>query len=172
MTLLFLSGRLNQLVYPTHFGMNKRSQTCSTFAQRSGSFHMTQRVDYATFLLTVLAQSGERIPLSSIARQNHLSFAFLQKMAGLLRVAGLIRSIRGKTGGYVLAKPCNKIIFRDIVHAVEGEVAPHACVQKHSSSFVCPRMSLCSIRPALNRLHTQMQELYLSKPLTYFLHQQ
>ena len=132
---------------------------------------MTQKVDYALFLLTILAQSSERLSLRGIADRNSLSFSFLQKMAGLLRSAGLIRASRGNIGGYILAKPCSTILFGDVVRAVEGESIPHACVSEKSTVHACPRKALCTIRPALQKLHTQMQHLYLSKPLTYFIQQ-
>lgn len=140
--------------------------------KKSGSFQMTQKVDYALFLLTVLAQSSERLSLRIIAERNQLSFAFLQKIAGLLRSAGLIRAMRGNRGGYVLAKPCSRILFRDIVRAVEGDSIPHRCVSEQCSMRICPRKEFCTIRPALQRLHARMQDLYLSKPLTYFIHMQ
>lgn len=133
---------------------------------------MTQKVDYALFLLTILAQQSERLSLRAIAERNSLSFAFLQKIAGLLRSAGLIKAIRGNLGGYALAKPSARIRFRDIVIAVEGQTAPHACLQERSTSHACPRKALCTIRPALQRLYAQMQHLYLSKPLTYFIQEQ
>lgn len=152
--------------------MNKRISACFNPPQRSGSFHMTQKVDYALFLLTVLAQSSSHVSLRTIAQENRLSFAFLQKMAGLLRSAGLIQATRGNTGGYILALPVGRILFRDVVYAVEGEIAPLQCVSKRRSSRQCPRRAFCAIRPALRRIHAQMQDLYLSKPLTYFLSQQ
>lgn len=130
---------------------------------------MTQKVDYALFLLTILAQSRAQVSLRIIAERNNLSFSFLQKMAGLLRSAGLIKAVRGKVGGYSLARPSASILFRDIVRAVEGEPAPHACVSERRTLRSCPRQAGCSIRPALQRLQGKMQDLYLSKPLTYFL---
>ncbi|MEK7649310.1 MAG: Rrf2 family transcriptional regulator [Patescibacteria group bacterium] len=152
--------------------MNKGHTVCSDQASRSGSFQMTQKVDYALFLLTVLAKFSEHTSLRSIAERNHLSFAFLQKVARLLRSADIIKSARGREGGYTLAKSSAHILFRDIVLAVEGQTVPHACLSERRTSHACPRKALCSIRPALQRLHTQMQQLYLSKPLTYFLHKQ
>ncbi len=152
--------------------MNKQRTSCSNKASRSGSFQMTQKVDYALFLLTVLAQQQGHLSLRTIAERNHLSFAFLQKIAGLLRVAGIIRAMRGSVGGYALVKSSSQIRFHDIVIAVEGQTAPHACLHEQRTKPVCPRKALCTIRPALQRLHTQMQKLYLSKPLTYFLAKQ
>ena len=39
-----------------------------------------------------------------------------------LKVAGLVRSLRGKQGGYLLARPRSEITLGDVVRAVEGEV--------------------------------------------------
>lgn len=152
--------------------MNRINRTCETHSKNSGSFQMTQKVDYALFLLTILAQSSKRISVRAIANEHHLSFAFLQKMARPLRSAGIIKAARGKAGGYELAKKANSITFRDIVRAVEGESAPSSCLALGLKHSACPRKALCTIRPALKKIHQQMQELYLSKPLTYFFHKQ
>lgn len=152
--------------------MNRAPRVCSTHVKNSGSFRMTQKVDYALFFLTVLARDRTRISVRSIAHTHHLSFAFLQKMARLLRSAGIIASVRGNAGGYELVKKASSITFRDIVRAVEGEFAPSACLSGRETRSVCPRKALCTIRPALKEIHNQMQELYLSRPLTFFLPKQ
>src|SRR5699024_3440707 len=64
------------------------------------------------------------ISLKSIAEEKNLSTHYLEQLAAPLRNAGLIRSIRGAYGGYVLAKPASDISSGDIIRVLEGPITP------------------------------------------------
>lgn len=88
----------------------------------------------------------------------------------MLRKKRLIQAERGNTGGYRLARSPERIFFRDILTAVEGTVLVSGCLASDSRVRIsCPRRGLCTIRPALKKIQKDMQNLYLSKPLTYFM---
>lgn len=55
--------------------------------------------------------------------------------------AGLLKSVRGKGGGYVLAKPMGEISAGDILRAAEGERSTVAC---EGLDGTCGRSDLCS----------------------------
>ncbi|WP_085991817.1 cysteine metabolism transcriptional regulator CymR [Oceanobacillus senegalensis] len=60
--------------------------------------------------------------LKSIAKDNDLSEHYLEQLASPLRNAGLIKSIRGAYGGYVLAKNAKEIKAGDIIRVLEGPI--------------------------------------------------
>lgn len=62
--------------------------------------------------------------LKSIAKDNDLSEHYLEQLASPLRNAGLIKSIRGAYGGYVLAKDPKEIKAGDIIRVLEGPITP------------------------------------------------
>ncbi|MDO8490353.1 MAG: Rrf2 family transcriptional regulator [bacterium] len=136
---------------------------------RSGALHLTQKVDYALYLLTCLAQysDGQHSSIATIAKKSHLSFSFLQKVANILKRAGLIHSHRGKDGGYSLAHKPSDIVLRDVIEALEGPITVMACAgeAKHD----CPRKSFCSIRSGFQKMNDEIHVAYLSKTLTDFL---
>lgn len=79
--------------------------------------------------LTIMIELGKRhgegpISLKSIAKTHDLSEHYLEQLAGPLRNAGLIRSIRGAYGGYVLAKEPSMITAGDIIRVLEGPISP------------------------------------------------
>lgn len=152
--------------------MNKASKQVCQKEVRKGSLHLSQKVDYGLFLLAALAQQphGASSSLRTIADENSLSFAFLQKVAFLLRQAGLIRATRGREGGYVLNKAPNCIHFKDIIEALEGPIAIMSCMTENTQKKnMCPRQRFCSIRPTLKRINDEMKQLYYSKTLSHFL---
>lgn len=73
------------------------------------------------------------------ARQN-ISPKYLDHILSSLRRAGLIKNIRGKGGGYLLARPASDINLKEIVEAVEGSLAPVECVD---DARLCDRNATC-----------------------------
>lgn len=79
---------------------------------------------YGLTLMIELARNfGEGpISLKSIAEQKELSNHYLEQLATPLRNAGLIRSVRGPYGGYVLAKEPSEITSGDVIRVLEGPI--------------------------------------------------
>ena len=66
---------------------------------------------------------GQPVALLTIAKRQHLSDGYLESMFGALRRAGLVRSMKGVGGGYVLARPASDISVGDILHVLEGDLS-------------------------------------------------
>lgn len=76
-----------------------------------------------------LAVWGEKEPVSltSIAERQDISVSYLEQLMAKLKRAGLVNSIRGVNGGYVIAKPAEEISVGDVLRALEGDLAPVEC---------------------------------------------
>lgn len=66
-----------------------------------------------------LQEGMSPLPLVALAREQGVSVSSLEKIAALLRRAGLLRAVRGPGGGYILARPASQINLADIITAVE-----------------------------------------------------
>lgn len=78
-----------------------------------------------TIMIALAKKHGEGpTSLKSIARDHDLSEHYLEQLASPLRNAGLIKSIRGAYGGYVLAKQPDRITSGDIIRVLEGPITP------------------------------------------------
>lgn len=74
-----------------------------------------------TIMIELAKKNGEGpIPLKSIAQGNNLSEHYLEQIVSPLRNAGLVKSIRGAYGGYILAKEPSNITAGDIIRVLEG----------------------------------------------------
>jgi Rrf2 family transcriptional regulator, cysteine metabolism repressor len=89
----------------------------------------TTKAEYGVRLLVQLgARSGEApVSLKAIAEAENLPLAYLERIAALLKKAGLVEATRGAHGGYVLAKPAEEITMDHVVLALEGAIAPMEC---------------------------------------------
>jgi Rrf2 family protein len=89
----------------------------------------TTKAEYGVRLLIGLGLSGGDRPVSlkSVADAENLPLAYLERIAALLKRAGLVTSTRGAHGGYVLALPAEEITMDRVVLALEGAIAPMEC---------------------------------------------
>jgi Rrf2 family transcriptional regulator, cysteine metabolism repressor len=82
------------------------------------------------------------VPLAEIAEHDGMPLAYLEHLVARLRKAGLIDSRRGSRGGYLLARPAERITMAEVVEALEGSIAPIECIsQGPDGSIVCSRES-------------------------------
>ncbi|HLQ97905.1 MAG TPA: Rrf2 family transcriptional regulator [Candidatus Dormibacteraeota bacterium] len=79
---------------------------------------------YGLTIMIELARKYGKGPISlkSIAEDNDLSAHYLEQLAAPLRNAGLIKSIRGAYGGYILGKEPMTIKAGDIIRVLEGPI--------------------------------------------------
>lgn len=84
---------------------------------------------YAVMAMADLTKHGgeEAMPLSAIAERQQLSVAYLEQIFVRLRRAGLVDSIRGRTGGYCLVRPAHEISVMEILEAVEEATRMTRC---------------------------------------------
>lgn len=77
-----------------------------------------------TIMIELAKKYGEGpISLKSIAQTNDLSEHYLEQLVAPLRNAGLVKSIRGAYGGYVLGDLPSKISAGDIIRVLEGPIS-------------------------------------------------
>ncbi len=99
----------------------RRSRRCSNktigvfmkFSKKS-RYGITALID-----LTVYSKSGH-VSLNSIAQRNNISVQYLEQVFGALRRAGIIQSVKGPQGGYLLGDVPERITVAEIVEALEG----------------------------------------------------
>ena len=99
---------------------------------------------YALRLMIYIAAFGgleRRIALREVAEREGISLKYLEQLVRPLMQAGLLRSVRGKGGGYELGRDASEIRAGDILRAAEGDRAPVAC---EGLEGACGRAKLCS----------------------------
>ena len=78
-----------------------------------------------TIMIELAKNYGEGpVSLKSIAQANDFSEHYLEQLIAPLRNAGLVRSIRGAYGGYVLADEPGNITSGDVIRVLEGPITP------------------------------------------------
>ncbi|MGI6686568.1 MAG: RrF2 family transcriptional regulator [Bacillota bacterium] len=103
-------------------------------------------------------QEREPIALSSIAERQGLSEGYLEQLMIPLKRAGLIRSVRGAQGGYLLIKQPGEIMVGDVIRALEGPIAPVPCVNEDYPED-CNRADSCPTRKVWSKVRDAVAEV-------------
>ncbi|MEO8812114.1 MAG: Rrf2 family transcriptional regulator, partial [Caulobacteraceae bacterium] len=84
---------------------------------------------YAVMAMTELAghASATALPLAAIAARQQISQPYLEQLFARLRRRGLVRSVRGRGGGYRLARPAEDLTVADVVTAVDEPLRATRC---------------------------------------------
>lgn len=122
---------------------------------------ISTRGRYALRVLIDLAENRREgyITLNEIADRQGISEKYLESIVkGLVR-ARMVEGLRGKGGGYRLAKPAEDINVLDVLRVMEGSLVPVACLEEDAKP--CFRASYCRTLPLWEGLEKVVVE-YLS----------
>jgi len=86
------------------------------------------------------------IALKDIAERQEISEHYLEQLVAILRKNGLVKSVRGAQGGYLLARPPQEITVGEILRVLEGPIGPTDCVADDAGEAGCSRMDACVSR--------------------------
>jgi Rrf2 family protein len=87
------------------------------------------------------------VQVSELADNEQMPVKFLEQIMQALKEAGLVASVRGKFGGYRLAKPAREITIGQVVRLIDGPLAPIGCVSQSAyEKCTCPDEAHCGLR--------------------------
>ncbi|MBJ7609844.1 MAG: RrF2 family transcriptional regulator [Candidatus Dormibacteraeota bacterium] len=152
----------------------KHAPPTPRMAESNSSFSMrvSSKAHYGLRMMTEFARVYGSGPLSiaEVARVERLPLAYLEQLAGQLRRGGLVESTRGVHGGYSLTRSPELISVLEVVHTVEGEVAPVQCVSTEYVSGSCAREGECASRGLWMRLKESIDSVLRQTTLAELIH--
>lgn len=87
------------------------------------------------------------VQVAELAESEQLPIKFLEQIMQALKDAGYVQSVRGKFGGYRLAKAAKEIRIGEIVRLIDGPLAPIGCVSQTAyEPCTCPDEAHCGLR--------------------------
>src|ERR1700710_2355732 len=124
---------------------------------------ISQRAKYALRALLALVEvrAGEPLMISEISRRKAIPKKFLEQILLELKRSGLVESRRGRLGGYVLARPAEKITFGEVLRLIDGPVALLPCLSKiaYRRCADCADEKPCEIRHVFARVADATREV-------------
>ena len=112
-----------------------------------GRYGLRAIVDIAVF--------GENEPaaVSAISERQDISIRYLEQLLSKLKKAGLVKSIRGAQGGYVLAGNAEDISVGDVLRALEGDLSPVDCTELTDTEETCSSSKYCVTKTVWKRIN-------------------
>lgn len=125
---------------------------------------------YALRVMVDLAEHSTDgfIPLKMIAARQNISEKYLENIIKLLVKAKLLTGVRGKGGGYQLAKAPEQYTVKSILRVTEDSIAPVSCLDPNADA--CPHSAECRTLPmwrGLDKLITEYFENITLADLTH-----
>lgn len=119
---------------------------------------ISTRTRYGIRATIELAEHYKKGPLQLriIAERQEISVKYLEQLMAVMRSAGLVRSVRGAKGGYMLAKSPEDIRLSDVFHCLEGPVATAECIDNQD---YCTRAIDCVARDLWARVEKAINEV-------------
>jgi Rrf2 family protein len=115
---------------------------------------INQDADYGIkALLTLARRPGKVTSVSALTEELGVPRPYLRKIMQALARRGVVRSFKGRGGGFVLGRPAARIAVADVVRVFQGEISLHDCLFKKR---ICPDASTCPLRTAVGRLEQRL----------------
>lgn len=124
---------------------------------------VSKTLDYAVRSLTYMGVRPEsKISMKEISERQHIPINYLAKIMRRLVNRGIIRSMVGPEGGYILRKLPSEVNLREVYEAIEGEIRIIDCMDKEN---VCALYGNCTQLPVWDRLKVSMIKVLESTTL-------
>lgn len=94
------------------------------------------------------------VSLAAVATEQGISEAYLEQLMRSLKKAGIVKTARGKSGGYLLTREPVKISVLEVLRALEGSMDVVDCIG--SGANVCENACTCSARPLFLKLQSRI----------------
>lgn len=91
----------------------------------------------------------EIISVSELVRNLKIPRPFLRKILRILNKEGLLKSYKGKGGGFILAFAPDKILLVDLIKIFQGPVKLNECIFK---KIICPSRNICRLKKKIDAL--------------------
>lgn len=118
-----------------------------------GRYGLRAMVDLADY------QEANPVSISSISARQDISISYLEQLLAKLRKAGLVKSVRGAQGGYVLTRKAEEISVGEILNALEGDLTPVNCSELgNNDEKSCSGSKYCVTKYVWQRINDSIQD--------------
>ena len=130
----------------------------------------TTKSSYGIRALIDLAVTYDRkqpVSLKNISGKERISLVFLEQIFNTFKKKGIVKSVRGPKGGYVLARDPSGISVCEVIKALEGDFYSGQCFPKKRGGKACARSKDCASKEIWDELTRQIEKTLKRFSLKY-----
>ena len=120
------------------------------------------RYGFRALLELAIAHGSGPLQIRTIAERENISNKYLEQLIAMMKSAGLVKSVRGPKGGYLLAKAPNEIRLSKVFTTLEGPLVVEECLE-HAEYY--PRCTDCVTRQVWLDMHNAIMGVLESMTL-------
>jgi Rrf2 family protein len=105
-------------------------------------------------LLFLAKNKGKVRTVAEVADAEKISRDYLEKIFSRLERGKFVKSTRGASGGYLLARPLNKITVKEFLQTMDGEIVPVQCI----SGVKCPMSKNCRAKNVWSKVKIKVEK--------------
>lgn len=123
---------------------------------------ITAQEEYGLRVLIRIAscRDADGMSIPQLSEAEGLSSHYIAKLTRILRLAEVINSTPGNKGGYVLARPANEIIIKDVLYALGGALFDKEFCERHNGVVkLCTNSVNCSARSLWSMVQVTLDNL-------------
>jgi len=130
---------------------------------------LTKESDYGIRIIRTLSSVNDIRTVREICDAEHIPNQYAYKILKRLEKAGFVQSLRGRDGGYRLAKSVKSFTLYDVINALDGDFAVFECLRDDNHCVFKDSESPCSVHLEFDRLQNllvdEMQRVTFNKLL-------
>lgn len=127
--------------------------------------NITEAASIGLHAMVLMAQTDKLLKVPDIAKKSGASKNHLSKVMQRLVKDGLVKSVRGPSGGFTLQKDANEITLLDIYQSIEGKIEKTGCPLDKQ---VCP-FNKCIMGNLVTKMTRDFSEYFSSQTLKSFV---
>lgn len=115
-----------------------------------------RKTDYAIRSILYLCEKKERMAdVNEISKKKHIPKIFLAKILQKLSKKSIVKSLKGRKGGFYLAKDPSKLTLMEIIEIMQGPISINICaVEKRKCKF----SNICSVHPVWVEMRKEIEK--------------
>ena len=119
---------------------------------------LSTKCRYGSRAVMEIARTCKHGPVKrkDIVKNQQISDSYLENILIALKNGGVIDTIRGANGGYLLRRPASNVTLLEIVNILDGTLAPVECLDNPS---ICSRTARCATRIAWSKMKQAREEV-------------
>jgi Rrf2 family protein len=133
---------------------------------------LTTKSEYALVCLKAVCSRSANTPISvgELSEREQMPKDYIEQILIKLREAGIMQSVKGVNGGYLMMRSPSQVTLKEVIEAVEGNVYEVFCEPSVRERIVCTHYKgLCSVRPVWERLQNMIEQFFASITLDALL---
>jgi Rrf2 family protein len=121
---------------------------------------LSAKTEYGVLALLYIACNGEMGPVTvqTMAKELLIPRRFLEQIVNLFKKNGLVKSVRGAHGGYLMARDPQSITMGEILRLTEGPFQTWGCVTD-KENFYCSFQNVCAVRGIWQEIQDSMERV-------------